>query len=439
VLVSTSGATTGFAGAQAWARAAAGGPVDAVLVLGDLAGRKIRKPWVVGWPSSARPPALRLERTVQAAVRTETGRDAGGPHALGQWARRAFPFSVSEQGPVAGAGLPAVLLSVSGERGPPAGEPVSERRLDAFGRAALRSVLAIDAAGAQDGQAPLGQGPRGIVTMRNVLPDWAVRLLVGALLLPALLVAVDGFARARRRRVPVLPWVRWLAIAAVPVLAAWLWAWLLGFSGALPAPDGPVLTGAFPLSTGGALALASVIPVGAGAWWVARALPGAAPPPGGAAAGGLAAATGLLTCGLAAVTWVVNPYAAALLLPAAHLWLFVAAPRSRLRGGWAVAAVAGGLVLPALLVLYVGLALGLGPLGLAWAALLAAAGGAGLWSAVLLAGLSAAFAGVVRVLVARRRTQRVAGVSGEPEIRTRGPLTYAGPGSLGGTESALRR
>jgi hypothetical protein len=28
---------------------------------------------------------------------------------------------------------------------------------------------------------------------------------------------------------------------------------------------------------------------------------------------------------------------------------------------------------------------------------------------------------------------------GEPRITVRGPLTYAGPGSLGGTESALRR
>jgi hypothetical protein len=275
--------------------------------------------------------------------------------------------------------------------------------------------------------------------MRNVLPDWAVRLLVGALLLPALLAAVDAFARARRRRAPVGPWARWLAIAAVPVLAAWLWAWLLGFSGALPAPDGPVLPGAFPLRTGGALALASLIPVGAGAWWAVRALPGTSAPPGGAAAGGLAAATGLLTCGLAAAAWVVNPHAAALLLPAAHLWLFVAAPGSRLRGPWAVAAVAAGLLLPALLVLYVGLALGLGPLGLAWTALLAAAGGAGLWSAVLLAGLSASLAGVVCILLARRRAQRVAGVPETPEIRTRGPLSYAGPGSLGGTESALRR
>jgi len=44
---------------------------------------------------------------------------------------------------------------------------------------------------------------------------------------------------------------------------------------------------------------------------------------------------------------------------------------------------------------------------------------------------------VIRVLIARRRLGDAPG-SGE-SIRTRGPLSYAGPGSLGGTESALRR
>jgi Peptidase family M28 len=433
VLVSTSGATTGFAGARAWAQQATGGPVDAVLVLGDVAGRQVRKPWVVPWRASSGPPPLGLERTVQSALRAETGHDAGGAHASGQWARRALPFTVSEQGAIGAQGLPAVELSVSGERGPRAGERVSDHRLGQFGRAALRTITAIDTAPA------LGEGARGIVTMRNVLPDWAVRLLVGTLLFPALLAAVDAFARARRRHLPVGPWLGWVALAALPVLVAWLWARLLGWTGALPAPDGPVLPDAFPMHTGGALALASLLPVAAGAAWAARALPGGGVGRGSPAAGGLAAATGLVVCGTAAVAWVPNPYAAAILVPAAHLWLFAAAPESRLRGGWAAAAVAGGLLLPALLVLHAALALGLGPLNLAWTALLAVAGGAGLWSAVVLAGLVGALAGLVRILVSRRRVRRTAGAAAEPEIRTRGPLSYAGPGSLGGTESALKR
>ena len=91
-----------------------------------------------------------------------------------------------------------------------------------------------------------------------------------------------------------------------------------------------------------------------------------------------------------------------------------------------------------LVAVHFGFALDLGPLELAWGAALAAAAGAGLWSTLLLAGVLAALAGVVRVLFARRRLAREAARRARP-IQTRGPLSYAGPGSLGGTESALRR
>ena len=46
---------------------------------------------------------------------------------------------------------------------------------------------------------------------------------------------------------------------------------------------------------------------------------------------------------------------------------------------------------------------------------------------------------LVALLAVMRTRHRVA-ANAEPEpLRTRGPATYAGPGSLGGTESALRR
>ena len=47
-----------------------------------------------------------------------------------------------------------------------------------------------------------------------------------------------------------------------------------------------------------------------------------------------------------------------------------------------------------------------------------------------------AFALLVRVVAARRHVDRARPPS---KPQTRGPRTYAGPGSLGGTESALRR
>ncbi len=83
-------------------------------------------------------------------------------------------------------------------------------------------------------------------------------------------------------------------------------------------------------------------------------------------------------------------------------------------------------------------ALDLGPLGLGWGAALAAGTGSGLYSTLLLGGVLAALAGTIRVLFARRRLARDETPSGAG-IKTRGPVSYAGPGSLGGTESALRR
>jgi hypothetical protein len=445
VLVSTTGATTGFSGARAWARAE-DGDVDGVIVLGDMAGRGIRKPWVVSWPASAQPLPLGLERTVQAAVRRETLSDPGGPHAVGQWIRRALPVTLSAQGPIGAEGLPAVMISESGERGPSATEPVLPERLQRFGRAAVRAVSAVDAAGPRDGPSFEG-APTGIVTLRNVLPDWAARLVVGSLLLPALLAALDAFFRARRRRVPVGPWIAWLAVAAVPLPVAWLWLRLLGAIGAVDAPDGPVAPAAFPLERGGIIALVSAAIAAALACWLAR-FPARAwgrrePVPGNGRRGrpaagveGLAVATVVWLCGLAALAWAVNPYAAGLLVPATHLWLFAAAGDWRLRA--AIPATIAGLLPIGLAFAHLGLALGLGPHELAWGAALAAMAGAGLWSTLLLGGLLAALVGVIRVLAARRRIARESGPAAS-RISTRGPVTYAGPGSLGGTESALRR
>ncbi len=441
VLVSTSGATEGFAGARAWAESAAGGPIDAVLLLGDVAGVRADKPWVVPWSLGSGPAPLALQRTVENAVRAEVGRP-GGSRATAQWIRRALPLTVSEQGVVADASVPAVLIGVSGERGPRPGEPVRRGRLRQFGRASLRAVMAIDAAGpAQNDRASaapaFSDGPHGIVTLRNVLPDWAVRLLIGTLLLPALLTALDGFFRVRRRRVAVTPWLVWLGTIALPVLLAWLWVRVLGATGALEPPDAPMLP-LPPLDRAGALALGSLVLVLALGWFGVRPLLLArAGRRGSPAAGGLAAATGAVLCTLTALVWVVNPYAAALLLPAAHLWLFAAAPGTRLRGWAGAAAVGVGLVPIVVVALYYATALKLNPLDEIWMGTLSVASGQLSFAVAFVA--SALLACLVALLAVMRTRHRVA-ANAEPEpLRTRGPASYAGPGSLGGTESALRR
>jgi hypothetical protein len=135
--------------------------------------------------------------------------------------------------------------------------------------------------------------------------------------------------------------------------------------------------------------------------------------------------------------WLFNPYAAALLLPAAHLWLLAASPESRLRGPAAVLPVLGGLAPPLLVVLHYATALDLDPLSLAWLAMLATADGHVSPAGALVFSLwLSCLGGLITVLRVRRNVAAKA----EPErLKTRGPAGYAGPGSLGGTESALRR
>src|SRR4051794_870751 len=442
VLVSTSGGTGGSAGARLWAERNAGAPIDAVIVLGDMAGRRVRKPFVVPWSNGSAQPPIGLVRTLESAVRREVNSNPnpGGARASGQWARRALPFTVSGQGEPAAAGTPAVLLSVSGERGPAPRAPVRESRMAEMGRAVVRAVTAIDAAGAGE-PTTLGPAfadePGGIVTVRNVLPDWSVRLLIGCLLLPALLAALDGYFRARRRRLPVERWLGWVGALAAPFLLAWAWTRGLGLTGAVRAPGAPVLAAWDPAGTSGVAWAVSALLVWVLAWaflrpWLVRRTGVRGSP----AAGGAGAAIGALLGVVTLAVWLANPYAAALLLPAAHAWLFLASPGTRLRGWAAIVALAGGAAAPLLLAFHYARALGQNPLELLWSGFLAVAGGHfAPGTGLVLALWAACCAGLLQTLRARRRA--AAHTPPEP-IHTRGPITYAGPGSLGGTQSALR-
>ena len=116
---------------------------------------------------------------------------------------------------------------------------MSENRLDAFGRAAMRAVIALDARVARAGDDGLfAHEGGGIITVRRLLPDWAIRLLVGTLLLPPLLTAIDAFFGARRRRLPVVRWIGWVAAAACRSCSPGCGCALLGLAGALAAPPG---------------------------------------------------------------------------------------------------------------------------------------------------------------------------------------------------------
>lgn len=430
VLASTSGGTAGLAAAEQLA-SSPGGPVDAVLVLGDLAGVRTQRPLVVPWSRSTAIAPLALRRTVESAVRTETGMHPGGPTPAVQLARLAFPLALGEQGPFDAHGLPAVLLSASGEHPPAADEPVSQQRLTVFGRAALHSVTALD--GGPDLPA---SGPY-MVLEQKLLPAWAVRLLAAALMLPVLLAAVDAFARVRRRRERVGMWLRWVLAGAAPFALAALVALALFGVGLVHAAPGAPVAGA--ASAPNLAALACVLLALVAGWsWLRPALLRVARVPSArdTAAGGAATATIVVLCAAALLVWLGDPYAGLLLIPALHLWLWAMAPETRPRRAVALLLWAAGM-LPALLVAYAyARQFGLDPLELAWmGTLLVAGGGLSLlavlvWSVVLACG-----AATLAVVLSGGRADAEAA----PPITVRGPATYAGPGSLGGTESALRR
>jgi hypothetical protein len=445
ILVSTSGGTGGAAGASDFA-AHQGEPVDAALVLGDLAGVRVRKPVLVSFSTAPGSAPVRLQSTIAAAIVAEVGTDPGAPSVVNQLAHLTFPFTINEQGPLNARGIPAVLVQVSGEHGPAANEPVSPTRLQNFGRALLSSVYALD----ESPDVP-DASETGVLLQRKVLPLWALRLLLGALLLPVLLVSVDGLARMRRQRKPVARWMLWALACALPFLACALFAVLLGQLGILAAaPAQPVLPSALPFDAAAREAVLAAGLVLILAWLSWPVLMRRLHLPGRARSD--AAGLGMLVVllGVSIAVWAADPLTLLLLLPALHLWLLVVSPELRPRRLGALLLVALGLVPLVLLVAFYARQLGLGPGAIAQDALLLFAGGrigilgALLWSLAL--GCLAAATIVALdtpedLEVGSGFTAAGPGTGAEDgaTARVRGPLSYAGPGSLGGTESALRR
>ncbi|MFL5845644.1 MAG: hypothetical protein ACJ762_13225 [Solirubrobacteraceae bacterium] len=433
-LVSTSGGTGGAAGA---AQLAASLPdddphPDAVLVLGDMASSVVRRPWVLPWSNGAQLAPVQLRRTVESALRLEAGSEPGQPRGVVQLARLAFPFAQNEQGPFNAAGVPAVAIQATAERGPQPGAAVSEDRLNGFGRAALRSIDALDN-GPTLTQAPNAE----VVLLNKVLPPWVARLLVGVLLLPMLVAAIDGLARVRRRKAAVAVWLRWLVALMLPFAGAALVARLLAVTGVLDeAPGGAIATGLVPADGVAVGIVAAVFLLGVLAVRPLQRLVAARPESAPAVerdSGGPAAALTLLITGLAIAVWIFNPFAAGVLVLPAHLWMLAAVPEVRMRRGPALGLVLLAL-LPAAFVLAVyANAIGASPIQLPWSLLLLVAGGqVSILSLLVLSAVAAC--GVAAFRLALLPTPDEAPPAA---ASVRGPMGYAGPGSLGGTESGF--
>jgi hypothetical protein len=435
VLVSTSG-SGGSAGTTQLAKSL-GNQVDAVVLLGDLAGSELREPVVVPWSGGQQvaPPLLR--NTISSAVSAQAGVAGGQTSLLGQLAHLAVPLSITEQGPLGAAGYPTALVSLSGQRpADPAGTVTDAGRITGMGQAMLQTVNSLDGG-------PTVPAPKPYLLFSGkVIPPWAVKLFVLALIIPVLLTTIDGLARARRRGYPVLRWILWVLAGALPFVVAALIvlaAKLVGLLG--NAPPAPVGAGEVPLGSSGIVVLALGVVAVVGLLLARKSLVRLLT--GGRELGspcnpGAGAAVLVVMCVVTLAIWLRNPYAAALIVPALHLWMWVLDPQKRIARPVTAALLLAGLVLPVLVVLYYGRTFGLGPVDGAWTGVLMLAGGyVGLVAVLVWSLLLGCLASTVSIAIRRPRPERLR--QEDVDVTVRGPITYAGPGSLGGTKSALRR
>jgi Peptidase family M28 len=302
----------------------------------EIAGDRPRSPD----PTFVQTTANRVEQRVGIEPRRTT--------APGQLIDLAFPFSLYEQAPFVGRGVPAVTLTSADERPPsPATDTLGalvEQRIGQAGGAAEGILGSLDEGGALPGSTAtyIWLGPR-------IIRGWAIKLVLIAALIPFLIAVVDLFARCRRRRIPLAPALR----SYRSRLAFWLWTGaafgalaLLGMWGdgeaRPPSPDTDY-AGNPPLLALGLLGLLALA-----GWFVARErlLPRRPVDAEEELAGQTAA---LLVLGVVALlTVATNPFALIFVLPSLHAWLWLPQVRYRsvwLRGGVLALGLAGPLIL----------------------------------------------------------------------------------------------
>jgi hypothetical protein len=320
--VSTDGGAFGALGAAHFVRAwPLRDRVVAVIDLAAIAGPGRPRIQIAG--DTARSPAGTLVATAAARIAGEARAPAARPSVVRQLVDLAFPFSLYEQAPFVARGIPAVTLTTAGDR-PPASfsdrSPPSPAAIGVLGRAAQ------DLLGSLDQGLELAQGTTSYVFLGSrIVRGWAIELVLIAMLLPFAAVAVDLFARCRRRRIPILPALR----SYRSRLAFWLW--LGGFFGLL------VVAGAWPRGAARPLgpeshaagswnpyAVLLLALAACGGWLVARErlLPRRRVSPEEELAGHTAA---MLALGVVALLVVAtNPFALIFVLPSLHAWLWLA-------------------------------------------------------------------------------------------------------------------
>ena len=321
--------------------------VVAVINLDSIGGAGAPRLELAG--DQPRSPAPVLVESAAARITEQSGAAPGRTSALGQLTDLAFPYSLYEQAPLVGRGIPAITITTSGNRPPTSFGDTPERlhrkQLTDVGRATQALI------GSLDEGLELAHGTRSYVYLGSrLVRGWAVQFALVAMLLPFVVVTVDLFARCRRRRIPVAPALR----AYRSRLGLWLWVGsmflFLGLVGAWPGgAGGPInpetsAAGDWP-AAGLFLLLLLAIP----GWLVTRSR--LAPRRPATVEEELAGHTAaMLALGVVALLVVAtNAFALLFLLHSLHIWLWL--PQVRDRGpAPRIALLAAGLLGPFILV-----------------------------------------------------------------------------------------
>jgi hypothetical protein len=317
--------------------------------------------------------------------------------------------------------------AAAGEAGRPTATPARAVALGAFGQSIVALTSALD-------QGPsLATAPtRDLSVGSQILDGWGVRLLVGLLLGSAIVCTLDVLARSRRRKAAVGRGVAWVLSDAAPFVLAGLFALFLGAAGLLPAtPSAPVTAAQLPPGNAGVAAAVSVALLFVLSWLLRAVVRRRHPRPEPVGAGAALLAT---SCVVAFLVWLGNPYTALLLVVPIHVWLIVLTREGGHNplGGALALVVSLALPLGALWLVCIGLRIS-AP-GLMWTLMLLVAGGGMSFAGLLLGSVACGCAVAAGVLLLAPAPALPPAIPG-----TRRPLGYTGPGSLGGTESALRR
>ncbi len=295
-----------------------------------------------------RSPDATLVETAAARILQRAGAEPRRTSAAGQLIDLAFPFSLYEQAPLIGAGIPALSITTAGPR-PPRPETdtldrLSDRRIGQVGRAAEALLGSLD-----EGVALSRDTSTYIYLGGRIVQGWAVKLALITALLPFLLAAVDLFARCRRRRIPLAPALRSYRTR----LAFWLWIGLafgfLALIGAWPQVDRPPPPGTSLAEDWPVVTLTIFLVFAFVSWLVSRErlLPRRAVSVEEELAGQTAAL--LVLAVLALLTLATNAFALVFLLPSLHAWLWL--PQVRHAAVWLRAGVlAAGFLGPAILI-----------------------------------------------------------------------------------------